>query len=109
MSDEKTYSEAEVRERERAAFVAGADAMYSDRGDRSMTRGLEHYSKVAERLYPTPTRPRVVIHNNVAYRFRGGWLEMEDGAGSWRPSQSYTAESVRVLAELIANPTEALP
>jgi hypothetical protein len=110
MSNENTYSEAEVRERERAAFAAGAEwcdneIMLLDDGE-----AMEE----ARRRYPITRRvPRVV---QLAPEFEAVAYISDDGALCFEHQRTgepvdkcrLNAQSVRAIRTLLANPFEEI-
>ena len=76
----------------------------------------ELLASAVEAEYPLPkiTRPRVVldpIDPNYAWRFVNGALQCErGGSGVWGNTMTWALhpERVRVLADLVANPTETV-
>lgn len=110
MSDTKTYTEREVRKREREAVVRTVDAMWYRVRDRDDWAGSE---ALAARLYPNPkiTRPREVYCDWYTWRVVNGTLQRTAADGSWvdcvgNNAVGVSKERVEVWADLFVNPTE---
>jgi hypothetical protein len=107
MSDEKLYSEAGARERERAAFAAGAE--WCDNEIILLDDG--EAMEEARRRFPITRRvPRVVKVELACGAYR---VRVRDGAfelwtsGRWTPQyKDVVPDTVRALADLLANPFE---
>lgn len=104
-------TEREAVLRERRAFLSGVG--------RTLTE--THAKLAAAEYYPLPkvTRPRVVtdsgaglIARETSWRVVGGALQWKTGsewnnlAGPMNEGMFITAQRVRILADLLANPTE---
>ena len=105
MSDEKRYTEREYVLGLRSAFKAGAEwirrtPIYTS--DRAIANAVTM-------TYPLPkvTRPRVVRLGNYDYRIVNGVVQCLFG-GTWQESSIHTVYGTRVIADLIANPTETV-
>lgn len=124
MSESKMVTEREAVMRERAAFVRGSQ--FEDEAWREMLR-VNHSSgadciDASRKRYPLPKveRPRVVVETSVhgrtvAWKYEHGalWWRNPRGSGEWyslmspRTSEMFiTPERVKLLADLLANPTE---
>ena len=108
MSDEKTYTEREMAH-ERQAVARTVLLAHT-------TMGYEKCDAIARQSFPLPkvTRPRVVqdpLYHWKKWRVIDGELQRngsEDDSDEWvsTPLSDMTAARVRVLADLLANPTE---
>lgn len=125
---DKTISEREAVERERAAFIAGARAAATAGGGWChgaaivSVDGREHRDdNAAAWRYPLPkvTRPRVLgmpvsNGNRLEFRLVGDEfqerLKTPDGQSDWQHTggTTPTPERVRLWADLLANPTETV-
>lgn len=120
MSDTKTYTEREVIERERAAFVAGVDESFRAFRIRPYdSPGWRGSHQLAAERYPLPkvTRPRVVRREVGGFQFdwrfvdntlqhaNPGMEDWEDYCGVIHESGEWPA-LIAVLDDLRANPTE---
>jgi hypothetical protein len=115
MSDEKTYSEAEVREREaraaRAAFAAGVHWWHFGPPTRDdETPGCAAHAE-ARRRYPLTRRvPRVVtvVRDGVEWevkRCNDGFYARSHPSADWTLQfASCTPDNVRALVDLLDNP-----
>jgi hypothetical protein len=123
MSDEKRYTEREVRLRERRAFQVGADWFYTqEEVPHSLAYVTNRARAAARECYELPkvTRPRVVRDPENGYV---QWRVAEDGylqarrinaTGGWMRHLDYRnavdiapiPERVKMWADLLANPTE---
>ena len=121
MTPPAKYTERQLIEAKREAFVAGADWCFHDC---HTTRALSITSRprwiaAAKSLFELPkvTRPRVVKDaEGVSWRVSGDTVQWSVGKGcdwaprDWAPlSNSHiwlTVERVHLLADLLANPTE---
>jgi hypothetical protein len=112
MSDEKLFSEAEVRQRERAAFVDGA--LCYGMGNGGSQREVERSATdTARRRYPITRRvPRVVkvVRDGVEWevkRCNDGFYARSHPSADWTlQSASCTPDNVRALVDLLDNPYE---
>jgi hypothetical protein len=110
MSDEKLYTEAEVRQRERAAFVAGA--LCYGLGAGGTADGVRRSAELtATRRYPITRRvPRVVkvVRDGVEWEVKrgdDGFYARSHPSADWTlQSASCTPDNVRALMDLLANP-----
>lgn len=115
MSDEqKTYTLAEVREKERKAFTDGARWHAAEVGIALSCSILE---EDASKRYPVPTKPRVITENGPILRewkcehhqimvrehYLGGVPQWENARSM---SFAVTPARIRMWADLLANPEE---
>lgn len=104
MSDSPKYTEREMVEAKRSAFVAGSVWRYFD-GE--ATEGAE-----ARRRYPLPrkTRPRVVTDRlGNDWRVADGQIQVRVGRSvraEFRCADLITPEFAKELADLVTRPTE---
>jgi hypothetical protein len=105
VSDEKLYSEAQVRERERVAFYVGVEYAGLVPGKAA--------EREAARRYPITRRvPRVVkvVRDGVEWEvMRGddGFYARSHPSADWTlQSASCTPDNVRALVDLLDNPYE---
>jgi hypothetical protein len=104
MSDNKLYTEAEVRRREREAFEDGAGWYYLD-GHKWEGRVAPAARREARKRYPIKRKvPRVVVDGyGIGWKVVGNEVRPEGiGGGSW----TITAGRARLWADLVANPYE---
>jgi hypothetical protein len=100
MSDEKTYSEAEVRERERAAFEAGAE--WCDNEIILLDDGEAEAE--ARRRYPITRRVlRVVNLGPARITYNPDTERVDFAAREWG-----AAVPVKEIRDLLANPFEEI-
>lgn len=117
MSDEKTYTEREVVERERRAVERTIDELWHYLRTAIPFGEWNGAQPLARRLYPLPTvtRPRVVTDTKgrqwkveddiLLTRHESSlWLAAEDV----RDAFWFSRERIRLWADLIANPTETV-
>lgn len=104
-SEQKSYTEVEVRERERAAYIAGAAY---EANDNWYTMRVPAITKEAAKRYPDPTA-RVSVGDHD-YRLHHGELQIRykngEWYGDWHRSIVQPAD-VRELTKLIAGATSA--
>jgi len=119
--DQPTVTERDAIQREQEAFRAGWQAYFD-----TATKGNVYTE--AKRRYPLPprVRPRVVSDNiglgPAEWRYVDGKLEGRLPNGGWRNMSTASADGmfnstgmyittarVKLLAELMANPTEPIP
>lgn len=110
MTDERRYTEREVIERERAAFVRGVSNAAI--GDEAFT-GLRDWKRWAAEAYPLP--PELMLREEPdpdgtgkIWRVRDGVLEHTTLDGSWLPAHKSngwpTSRRVALWADLYAYP-----
>jgi hypothetical protein len=112
VSDERTYTEREVRERERAAFAAGVAWFYPVRFN-SPPDLADRTEAEAVRRHPITRRvPRVVkvVRDGVAWevkRCNDGFYARSHPSADWTLQfASCTPDNVRALVDLLDNPFE---
>lgn len=117
MSDEKRYSERELVMAQREAFIRGARY---ERDNDETTCAATRIPDAANMHFPLPrvSRPRVVRDETGMFqcnwRVVAGALECDTGTGWQRTDRDDShdtrmfvhAERVRLLADLLAHPTE---
>jgi hypothetical protein len=108
VSEERTYTEREVRERERAAFVAGANWV---KEFRTYTPDLTEVNDEARSRFPITRRvPRVVkvVRDGVEWEVKrgdDGFYARSHPSADWTlQSASCTPDNVRALVDLLDNP-----
>lgn len=115
MNDEKKYTERDVVERERRAFLNGIVALHLQKeipSGPSVGRAVDRARAMTNRTYPLPTvaRPRVVRDGHgLEWKWEYGQLWMRQTPASvWLcASPPMISEGARLpLADLLANPTE---
>jgi uncharacterized protein YbjT (DUF2867 family) len=103
MSDERTYTERDVRERERAAFCVGVE--YA-----GLVPGKAAEREAARRFPITRRVPRVVkvVRDGVEWevkRCNDGFYARSHPSADWTlQSASCTPDNVRALVDLLDNP-----
>jgi hypothetical protein len=108
MSDERKYTEREVVERERLAVVRTITRLWPWIDGRTLT-AWPGSDTIRDELYPLQkvTRTRVVRLGRYDYRVVDGVVQcLFDG--TWQESSIHTVDGTRVIADLIANPTETV-
>lgn len=108
MSDEKLYSEREVRKRERAAFCCGAWWQAGQEDSGLLVR--DHMESETRRRYPITRKvPRVIrLTNDVEVKqLNGDTYSRRPGYVDWvRCTEAGHPDNIRRLADLLANPYE---
>jgi hypothetical protein len=109
VSEEKKHTERDLVMAKREGWVASENA-----ASREECYGFcRHEAEMrAAEAFPLPkvTRPRVVTRGQSQFRVENGVVMARlSNAEGWRESAFHTAEWVRTLADLLANPTEEVP